>query len=213
MHLGSTPLNQALATMIEIIPKFKSKYGIEKLSFITLTDGASDSGEGIAEDYTDSQGDTSVVSNPYKGKLVINVGGKNYYTENSREYSSARMTTQLLNIIKQRYNTNNIGFFLIPNKSRRHLHWAIDSYDSNGNYVGYDLDRMKNLTKDNVHLTSKSGYDKYFITVGNTRVQSADLSSLDSDAKTSDIKRFFKNSMKGRLKSRVLLNNFIEEVA
>jgi hypothetical protein len=163
---------------------------------------------------TDREGNTEVVSNSYKGKLVINVGGKNYYSENSREYSSSRMTTQLLNIIKQRYNTNNIGFFLIPNKSRKHLHWAIEDYDSNGKYVGYDLDRvMKNLTKDNVHLTSKTGYDKYFITVGNTRVESADLSSLDSDAKTSDIKRFFKNSMKGRLKSRVLLNNFIEEVA
>ena len=66
MHLGSTPLNPALASMIQIIPKFKSKYGIEKLSFITLTDGVSDGGEGIAEDYTDSKGDTSVVSNPYK---------------------------------------------------------------------------------------------------------------------------------------------------
>ena len=214
MHLGSTPLNPALASMIEIIPKFKSKYGIEKLSFITLTDGASDGGEGIAVDDLDIDGNPSISSNPYKGNLVINVGGKNYYTENSREYSSSKMTTQLLNIIKQRYNTNNIGFFLIPNKSRKHLHWAIEDYDSNGKYVGYDLDRvMKNLTKDNVHLTSKTGYDKYFITVGNTRVESADLSSLDSDAKTSDIKRFFKNSMKGRLKSRVLLNNFIEEVA
>ena len=89
---------------------------------------------------------------------------------------------------------------------------AIDTYDSK-EINSYDLDDvMKDLTKNNVHLTSKS-YDKYFITVGNTRVQSADLSGLDSDAKTSDIKRFFKNSMKGRLKSRVLLNNFIEEVA
>ena len=124
------------------------------------------------------------------------------------------MTTQLLNIIKQRYNTNNIGFFLIPNKSRKHLHWAIENYDSKGRYIGVDLDDvMKDLTKDNVHLTPKSGYDKYFITVGNTKVESADLSSLDSDAKTSDIKKLFKKSMSGRLKSRVLLNNFIDEVA
>ena len=72
---------------------------------------------------------------------------------------------------------------------------------------------MRDLTKDNVHLTPKSGYDKYFITVGNTRVQSADLTSLESGAKTSDIKRLFRKSMTGRLKSRVLLNNFIEEVA
>lgn len=214
MHLGSTPLNQALATMIDIIPKFKSKYGIEKMSFITLTDGASDSGEGITDDFTDSQGNHSMVSNPYKGKLVITVNGKNYDTSEIGGYRSDRMTALLLEIIRKRYNTNNIGFFLIPNKSRRHLHWAIENYDSKGRYIGVDLDDvMKDLTKNNVHLSKKSGYDKYFITVGNTRVESADLSSLDSDAKTSDIKRLFKKSMSGRLKSRVLLNNFIEEVA
>ena len=103
---------------------------------------------------------------------------------------------------------------MIPKKSRKHLTWAIDSYDDNGRYMGADLDTaMKDLTKDNVHLTPKSGYDKYFITVGNTRVEKTDLSSLDSDAKTSDIKKLFKKSMSGRLKSRVLLNNFIDEVA
>ena len=214
MHLGSTPLNQALATMIDIIPKFKSKYGIEKMSFITLTDGASDSGDGIADDFTDSKGKQSIISNPYKGKLVITVNGKNYDTSHIGGYRSDKMTSLLLQIIKKRYNTNNIGFFLIPNKSRRHLSWAVENYDSKGRYIGYELDDvMKDLTKNNVHLTKKSGYDKYFITVGNTRVESADLSSLDSDAKTSDIKRLFRKSMTGRLKSRVLLNNFIEEVA
>jgi len=218
MHLGSTPLNQALATMIDIIPKFKSKYNIEKLSFITLTDGASDSGEGIVEDITyDDSNNRQIHTKSSDGRLVINVKGKNYDMESntrSISYSSDRMTSLLLQIIKQRFNTNNIGFYLIPAKSRRHLNWAIDSYDSKGNYTGYDLDDvMRDLTKDNVHLTPKSGYDKYFITVGNTRVQSADLTSLESGAKTSDIKRLFRKSMTGRLKSRVLLNNFIEEVA
>ena len=219
MHLGSTPLNQALATMIDIIPKFKSKYNIEKLSFITLTDGASDSGEGIVDDitYGEQNKERQIHTKSSDGRLVINVKGKNYDMEtNTRSvsYSSDRMTSLLLQIIKQRFNTNNIGFYLIPAKSRRHLHWAIDSYDSKGNYTGFDLDDvMKDLTKDNVHLTPKSGYDKYFITVGNTRVQSADLTSLESGAKTSDIKRLFRKSMTGRLKSRVLLNNFIEEVA
>ena len=219
MHLGSTPLNQALATMIDIIPKFKSKYNIEKLSFITLTDGASDSGEGIVDDitYDEQNKNRQIHTQNVDGRLVINVKGKNYDMESntrSVSYSSDRMTSLLLQIIKQRYDTNNIGFYLIPAKSRRHLHWAIDEYDSKGNYIGSNLDDvMKDLTKDNVHLTPKSGYDKYFITVGNTKVESADLSSLDSDAKTSDIKRLFRKSMTGRLKSRVLLNNFIEEVA
>ena len=214
MGLGSTPLNQALATMIDLIPKFKSKYNIEKLSFITLTDGCSDSGEGIVDEVTtDSDGKTQISKTRGDGKWVINVKGKNFETKDTR-YSSEGMTGLLLKIIKEKYNTNNIGFYLIPQKSKRHLTWAIDNYDSRGNYTGYDIDSViKDLTKNNVHLTPKTGYDKYFITVGNTKVQSADMSSLDSDAKTSDIKRLFRKSMTGRLKSRVLLNNFIEEVA
>ena len=39
MSLGATPLNAALASMIEIVPMFKQKYVLEKMSFITLTDG------------------------------------------------------------------------------------------------------------------------------------------------------------------------------
>ena len=217
MHLGSTPLNQALATMIDIIPKFKSKYNIEKLSFVTLTDGASDSGEGVVDSITyDDKNIPQISSISKDGRLVINVKGKNYDLQSANKfgYGSERMTSLLLEIIKQKFNTNNIGFFLIPQKSRRNLSWAVETYDSTGNYTGYDLDKvMKDLTKDNVHLTSKTGYDKYFITVGNTQVRGADLSSLDSGAKTSDIKRLFRKSMTGRLKSRVLLNNFIEEVA
>ena len=214
MQLGSTPLNQALATMIDLIPKFKSKYNIEKMSFITLTDGASDSGDGIVDEVSkNSDGKTEITKKRSEGKWIINVKGKNFETKNT-SYRSEAMTGLLLKVIKEKYNTNNIGFYLIPKKSRRHLNWAIENYDSKGRYIGYDLDDvMKDLTKNNVHLTPKTGYDKYFITVGNTRVETADLSSLDTDAKTSDIKRLFKKSMTGRLKSRVLLNNFIDEVA
>ena len=179
-----------------------------------MTDGASDCGDGIVDEVSkDSDGKTQISKTRGEGKWIINVKGKNFETKNTN-YRSEAMTGLLLKVIKEKYNTNNIGFYLIPKKSRRHLTWAIDNYDSRGRYIGYDLDDvMKDLTKNNVHLTPKTGYDKYFITVGNTRVETADLSSLDTDAKTSDIKRLFKKSMTGRLKSRVLLNNFIDEVA
>ena len=216
MSLGSTPLNAALASMIDIVPMFKQKYGIEKMSFITLTDGASDGGEGLVSEYKDEEtGLMRLTNDTIRGKMIINVKGKNYTTDvKSSYYGSEKMTALLLSIIRDRNNTNNVGFYLIESKSRKHLNWAIDSYDDKGNYVGANIENaMKDLTKHNCHLTTKSGYDKYFITVGSTKVQSADLSSLDRDAKTSDIKKLFKNSMKGRLKSRVLLNNFIEEVA
>ena len=38
-NLGNTPLNEALIFCNGLIPLFKKKYGIEKMTFITLTDG------------------------------------------------------------------------------------------------------------------------------------------------------------------------------
>ena len=42
-NLSSTPLNEAIATMYKIIPMFKQKYQVDKMSLITLTDGHSNS--------------------------------------------------------------------------------------------------------------------------------------------------------------------------
>ena len=38
-YLGTTPLNQALIAFEKMIPMFKNKNKIEKMSLITLTDG------------------------------------------------------------------------------------------------------------------------------------------------------------------------------
>ena len=37
-YLGTTPLNESLVVMNKLVPMFKKKYNIEKLTFITLTD-------------------------------------------------------------------------------------------------------------------------------------------------------------------------------
>ena len=37
--LGNTPLNESLIYLTDLLPKFKKKYGIEKMTLITLTDG------------------------------------------------------------------------------------------------------------------------------------------------------------------------------
>ena len=37
--LGNTPLNESLIYLTDLLPQFKKKYGIEKMTLITLTDG------------------------------------------------------------------------------------------------------------------------------------------------------------------------------
>ena len=39
-YLGNTPLNESLVYINTLLPMFKKKYDIEKMTFITLTDGA-----------------------------------------------------------------------------------------------------------------------------------------------------------------------------
>jgi len=42
-NLGGTPLDQALVTMLGVIPKFKDENKLQKVSFVLCTDGASNS--------------------------------------------------------------------------------------------------------------------------------------------------------------------------
>ena len=45
-YLGNTPLNESLVYINTLLPMFKKKYDIEKLTFITLTDGSGNYVEG-----------------------------------------------------------------------------------------------------------------------------------------------------------------------
>ena len=71
-YLGTTPLNESLVVMNKLVPMFKKKYNIEKLTFITLTDGSSNSNyyisavENTPEGLKQSQADS--------GTPVIKVG-------------------------------------------------------------------------------------------------------------------------------------------
>ena len=47
LYLGGTPLNDAIIAMMELVPKFKKKTGVQKVNTIFLTDGASNKLDGI----------------------------------------------------------------------------------------------------------------------------------------------------------------------
>ena len=206
MHLGSTPLDEAMIAMLDIIPMFKKKYNIEKLSLITLSDGASNSSASRYVEKIDDDG-THCHSSARRSSFIK-------YKNKYHDFSKGSFTTNLNILIKKYNDVKHIGFFLLPGISKRHLSWVLDSYDRNGNYVYPEYEKViKELKKTNCYKKPHEGYDEYYLTVGNTKVKSVDLSELSADAKTSDIKKLFKSSMGGRLKSRVLLNNFINQVA
>jgi len=198
-YLGNTPLNESLIYLNKLIPMYKKKYGIEKLTFITLTDGAGNYPRGniVGEAEKD-----------WEKTEVFDIDGTKFT-------SKRNITTELLNHIKKSYNVNVIGFYIIKRVRR----WDIEKYITN--YTDYS-DKIakynvlrKQMTKDKAIAVDHEGYHKYFILDGKKLdIQNFDMNQEQVKKGTpSELKRIFGKSMANRLVSRVVLNKFIQEVA
>ena len=208
-YLGSTPLNQAIVALNEMIPIFKNKNKIEKMSVITLTDG------GANWCFGSTMGDDGKSNIQHGSTPVIKVGKKSYTTPtDGRFYRSGEYTGLLLDIIRQRHGVSTIGFF-VTKKLRT---WDMDNYI--GDYKDYqdkELKRAKirsSMTKNRFAQVPQTGYSKYFLLNGKKMmVENTNLDGINDTMKAGGIAKLFKKSMKGRITSRILLNQFIQEVA
>jgi len=213
-YLGTTPLNESLVVMNKLVPIFKKKYNIEKMTFITLTDGGSDNNWGLR---TIKNTDNGLKLNLGKESStpIITIGKKQYKNTSKSYWSGGTVTNLLLKVLQDQHNINTIGFYVIKRLNRFH---TLDRYI--GNYKDYSdkevkIEKMKKqFSKDKVAIGYQEGYNKYFILNGKDMdVQNTDLSAVSEGMKTGKIKQLFSKSMRGRIVSRTLLNKFIEEVA
>ena len=208
-YLGSTPLNQALVAINQMIPIFKNKNKIEKMSVITLTDG------GANWCFGNTMGDDGKKAGNHGSTPIIKIDKKSYtIDEKTVHFRSDEYTALLLDIIRKRHNVSTIGFYV----TKKLRSWDMDNYI--GDYKDYsdkELKRKKiqaHMTKHKFASVNKSGYSKYFLLNGKKlKVENTNLDSINDSMKSSGIAKLFKKSMKGRITSRILLNQFIQEVA
>jgi len=200
--LGNTPLNESLIYMMDLIPTFQKKYGIEKTTFITLTDGAGNYPRGGRYGMERDK--------DYDKKEVYQIGKKKFCPSIGRELTDALLTS-----IKDQYDCNVIGFYIVKRVKR----WDLERYI--GDYKDWfdkekRITRMKSeMTKNKAVAVDREGYNKYFILDGKKLgVENFDMTEAPLKRGTaSELKRIFGKSMANRLVSRVVLNKFISEVA
>jgi len=203
-YLGNTPLNESLIYLDKLIPMFKTKYGIEKLTFITLTDGSGNYPKGDIIGSTVSQYD----DNEYKKSNVYQIGKTKFVGRHN-------ITENLLEHIKKTHDCNVIGFYVIKRVRKWDLERYINDY-KDWNDKQLKLTKMrKQLTADKACAVDSKGYDKFFILDGKKLgVENFDMTNVEVKKGTpSELKRIFGKSMANRLVSRVVLNKFIKEVA
>ena len=184
-YLSSTPLNESLIAMDTIIKKFKSDYKTEKLALVTLTDGASNS-----------------MHHHGNGELYIKLNNK-YKQAGSYWGDKKDFTSVMLTYLKKKYDLQTIGFYLVS--KYRELQYMLR--------VPIDKEMLarKMFTKDKFIADHSKAYDVYYYVNSGTRVSNQVFESDSTDKRT--LKKMFMSGMKNRINSRVLLQNFIKEIA
>ena len=210
-ELSSTPLNEGLVVLNKLIPMFKNKYSIEKMSLVTLTDGYSNS---MSRDihnreYKDwtrgwKPGDIMVP--------IIKDGNKNYTLKKYKRgygnshYSSRDYTGLFILMLKQKFNMTAVGFHIMKNYRYGASEYIKDTDNS---------EFTKQLRKGFFTAEIKNGYDEFWIL--NSKKLSVEsnnnIDDIKEDMKPGQIKRLFAGGLKSKLQSRIVLNKFIERVA
>ena len=206
MNLSGTPLNEAIISLHQILPEFKSRHKLEKVQCVILTDGESAPlhYSKLFKRYWESDG--YMGCNYVSEKCVIRnrKTGHTYSCENLGYW--ADVTDLLLKNIRQELpDMNFIGIRLMGS---RH------GGDFIRRYTNYEnRDRVLNTWRKEKSISIKeSGYHTYFGIMSNT-LCNEDEFDVEEDATKAQIKRAFVKSLKTKKMNKKILGEFVELVA
>ena len=218
-RMGGTPLNEAIIGLMDYVPMFKEKTGVQKINTVILTDGAGSNLEGI-HDYKlvtegENKGDhfetiTSFYgfgSNKVKKIIKDKVSGK--IVEGSD-------TPEMLELLKARVpGMNVVGFFIAGSGKSGRVDKRSLYYLLPGEGTVEIMEKVKFLNKNKYLAITSLGYDEYYVLPGGNAMEITDEGLSDElvGASKAKLKTAFGKSMKGKISSRPLLNKFIKLVA
>jgi hypothetical protein len=213
-NTGGTPLNEALVYCYNTLGTYIKNNGIEKMTFITLTDGEG----GTLSTYSHGRLDdsrTEIIDNQYRRIKIKNLI-KDDVTQKTYELQrmASEQTETILRMIKDRYNVALVGFHICQNRGRD-LRYVLHS--NLPNYQGDQNSLIESWKKDfrNVGFVSikNTGRDELFlIPQSSTKIQEGEM-DVKADANAKAIARNFGKYLNVKKTSRVLLNRFVGLIA
>ena len=202
---GSTPLNQALMVSTHLVKKFKAKHGIEKMNFITFTDGDANK----ISTYSDWSNNNLFRAD--RNSTVLNVDG-NMITA---KVGSRNVTSALLTNMQKKYGVNTIGFFMADSSSDWRQRLWIMADELNVYSEEYKNNANKEYRSNKcVHEQNVLGYKEYYLVKGGSNLSaSEDDFEVKEDASNANIRTAFKKFAKSKKQNKVLLTKFGKAVA
>jgi len=216
--LQGTPLNQALLFMVDYLGKFIANTGVEKTTFITLTDGEGGAMAGNEKFRIKNGPDYEYDVNGVYKKVNVKTYLRDPITKKDYELGveSHEQTGTLLKIIRDRYQVKSVAFFIM-NATQRAAGSFVRINMPTGNGSS-DLDLcayiLNSLRKDKFCvLKTVPGRDEMYLLPSTSRIQDDTMGKINEDMSASSIARVLGNAMNARKTSRVVLNKFIGIVA
>jgi hypothetical protein len=206
LSLSGTPLNEAMITLHEILPKFQKENKLQKVQCVVLTDG-----EGQHLRYH-REFNRAWEKEPYLGlnsvdstTILRDRKTGNTYNLGSNWWDA---TDVLLRNLRDKFtDINFIGIRVLESRDsgafiRRYCGFYGEQYDK----------AMSSWKKEKAFSLKNTGYHTYFGLSANALSQDTEF-SVSEDASKSQIKNAFVKSLKTKKMNKKVLGEFIELVA
>jgi hypothetical protein len=211
--LGGTPLNLAIMIAPKMVEDFRAKNKLEIVNTIFMTDGGSDSADGVKNETVPTTGMNNMQRSASRKYFYVDpVTRKTYDYEPWGWMGTQNNTNVLLRILKDRTGCNLVGFYLFERNFKRFMSdfnlWSYTDKDT----------KIKKFWQDNkFYPVQSAGYDEYYVIDSNAIGDNVNKLEIDnSGEKKMSPKRmaaaFSKFAMKKTV-NRVLLRQFVDRIA
>jgi hypothetical protein len=207
LALSGTPLNEALITLHQILPKFQKENKLQKVQCIVLTDG--EANQLVHHKEVQRHWDKE----PYIGTGYINpmstfIRDRKLGTTYKIGHGYYNFTDVLLRNLKDKFSSMNfIGIRVLePRNASRFIQLYHSHNDKQYEKIQNDWKKLKSFT------ITKSGYDAYFGMSATALSQDSEFEVAECATK-SQIKSAFVKSLKTKKLNKKVLGEFISLVA
>tara|TARA_B100001964_G_C14069173_1_gene525074 strand:- start:229 stop:927 length:699 start_codon:yes stop_codon:yes gene_type:complete len=198
LNLGGTPLDHTIVVMRDYLKDFKRNYGLDICSFIALTDGQSHS--------CFSGNNAHIVDRKLNKVFPLSDNKHNYWD---------KKTNKMLAWLKETTDVNTIGFYLTKTSGQRFFSEVEDFCGAKMNgYDDYSLNKRKEFNKLSTSFTDGS-YDLSII-INQKKIAidyEADELNVDVGATKGKLKNALVKAGTNKMKQRVILNQFVDQMA
>ena len=206
LALSGTPLNEALMSLHQILPKFQKENKLQKVQCIVLTDGEANYPPYHVEIKRGYDSDSYIGTrgiNPDKTFLRDRKLGITY----KFDYGYHQFTEVLLRNLKDKFSSVNfIGIRVLEGRNaNRFINLYHNQSDKQYEVIQNDWKKLKSF------IITNSGYDAYFGLSSSALSQDAEFDVAD-DATKSQIKSAFVKSLKTKKLNKKVLGEFISLV-